>query len=94
MFCRTEQVSAELKVSLFSEFYYSLLRFTGHLSDRLKKFLQDKIKICQFCLSVMHFSPRQPYAESFAYIFIIFVSKRRKEENIFKHTDYLVSWRH
>ena len=32
----------------------------------------------------MHFLPRLPYAESFAYIFIIF----------FKHTDYLVIWRH
>ena len=51
------------------------------------------MKTCRFCPAVMHFSPRLPYAESFAYIFIFF-SKWRKEENIFKHTDYLVSWWH
>ena len=39
------------------------------------------MKICQFCPAVMHFSPRLSYAESFAYILIIFffeMEKRRK----------------
>ena len=49
--------SAGLKAYMLSEYYFFLLRFTGHLSDRLKVFAGQNEKNA-FCQAVLHFSRR------------------------------------